>query len=603
MGEFFSEQADYLYFLYGLAFVILGAVCFIDRRIDKNALSLIFFGFFGLVYGLREWLEITALSAGNGYLTNILRMAFELLAFGCLIEFCRISVAQLGGKLPVRRWIYLPMALTLLILGVLYDQAGVEDGVRIVFGVVSSITATIILFLWARKIGGIARNSLYSASLGMFGYGITLALVVPTTSLLATQLIHETVFFTETGIPIQFLRAVIGGWIAVSILSYEIRKLKFPMPRQSVWLMNSGLSVLVMVLLGGFILTNYFDKLHQQDVREHIATRIILLNENISNQNNKNLSPAVVIAKFSHNAAAIRKNIPIEQQSTRDIYKEFLIDGAGVILATQGMNTVHKKLWDTQYPRHPALFSHPLMDGEKILLDNQPYTAGRKIINQEGWSIVVLRQESIYGINRLFAIIMTMLVCVLILILLIMLQKNIFAEIRLRRDHAELGKLSDAFEKQSITDTLTGAYNRLKFDDALQQEIKSARRYQTPLALIMYDIDHFKQINDTYGHQVGDSVLKELTMLVSRNIRSSDMLARWGGEEFMIIVPQDHNPRAQAEKLRYAIASHAFAKIDHLTCSFGVAILLPSDTAETFTARADDALYEAKRKGRNRVEV
>ena len=170
---------------------------------------------------------------------------------------------------------------------------------------------------------------------------------------------------------------------------------------------------------------------------------------------------------------------------------------------------------------------------------------------------------------------------------------------------AELERYVKKIEQLSITDSLTKIYNRSKFESSLEYEIERARRYGTPLSLIMFDIDHFKSINDTYGHLIGDSVLVEIAQIVKNNIRSTDIFARWGGEEFVILAPNINKDQAKilAEKIRKLIARHQFKYVDHVTVSLGVTEFLPTDTKESFLKRTDDALYLAKRKGRNRVEV
>jgi diguanylate cyclase (GGDEF)-like protein/PAS domain S-box-containing protein len=155
------------------------------------------------------------------------------------------------------------------------------------------------------------------------------------------------------------------------------------------------------------------------------------------------------------------------------------------------------------------------------------------------------------------------------------------------------------------TDSLTGIANRRVFMRVLETEIARAKRYGTSLALVMYDIDHFKEVNDTYGHDVGDNVLKGVTETVKTNIRAVDLVARWGGEEFMILTHQSSLDHAQvmAEKLRTAIAGLVFGHVWTVTASFGVATFEPHDDAASFLKKVDDALYKAKKNGRNRVEA
>ncbi len=153
-------------------------------------------------------------------------------------------------------------------------------------------------------------------------------------------------------------------------------------------------------------------------------------------------------------------------------------------------------------------------------------------------------------------------------------------------------------------DPLTKVYNRLKFDEILQTEIERAKRYKTSFSLIMFDIDDFKKINDTFGHQVGDFILKEMARLVKKNIRATDFLARWGGEEFMVLAPHTNITCAEklACKLKIVIENHDF-KIGKITASFGVTEYEEGDTPNSIIHRADEALYQAKNKGKNQVVV
>jgi diguanylate cyclase (GGDEF)-like protein len=169
----------------------------------------------------------------------------------------------------------------------------------------------------------------------------------------------------------------------------------------------------------------------------------------------------------------------------------------------------------------------------------------------------------------------------------------------------ELSEKADELEELSITDRLTALYNRLKLDETFATEIERAKRYQTPLSVMILDVDHFKSVNDTYGHQVGDRILVELADILRQNIRASDYPGRWGGEEFLVICPQTDldGASAVAEKLRAAIAAHDFPSVGTKTSSFGVATYQPDESEEELMARADAALYRAKETGRNRVEV
>lgn len=159
-------------------------------------------------------------------------------------------------------------------------------------------------------------------------------------------------------------------------------------------------------------------------------------------------------------------------------------------------------------------------------------------------------------------------------------------------------------EELSITDQLTKLYNRLKIDESIENEIQRVKRYAHPLSVIILDIDYFKQVNDTYGHDIGDRTLKSIANIIQNCIRKIDIAGRWGGEEFIIIAPETNTENAQnlAEKIRSKIESYNFDTIGSKTASFGVASFLDNeDTSESLIKRADEALYDAKKYGRNKV--
>ena len=157
---------------------------------------------------------------------------------------------------------------------------------------------------------------------------------------------------------------------------------------------------------------------------------------------------------------------------------------------------------------------------------------------------------------------------------------------------------------RAATDALTGIANRAGIDEALSRERHRAARHGVPLCGTMFDIDHFKIINDTHGHPAGDAVLAALSRLVAEHIRANDILGRYGEEEFLIVAPEIglSEGLALAERLRAAIEAHLFPAAGRVTCSFGVAALRPGELARALVSRADEALYRAKEAGRNRVE-
>jgi diguanylate cyclase (GGDEF)-like protein/PAS domain S-box-containing protein len=164
-------------------------------------------------------------------------------------------------------------------------------------------------------------------------------------------------------------------------------------------------------------------------------------------------------------------------------------------------------------------------------------------------------------------------------------------------------KLNRELYIAASTDRITGLLNRQRFDDILMQEIERASRYENPLSILMFDVDNFKLINDSFGHQKGDSILASIASIIEENIRSTDFAARWGGDEFAVLVLADlENAVHLGNKLRGGLTKISLSSLGSLTISMGVAQFEQNDTIHTFVKRADDALYRAKAKGKNRVE-
>jgi len=158
-------------------------------------------------------------------------------------------------------------------------------------------------------------------------------------------------------------------------------------------------------------------------------------------------------------------------------------------------------------------------------------------------------------------------------------------------------------ELRATTDSLTKVFNRLKFGELFENDIKTAQELNANLTFAIFDIDFFKKVNDTYGHDVGDEVLKRFAKVIKNNIRDTDIFARWGGEEFVLSLLGAKKETAFRilDGLRVKVEETEFPKVGHITCSIGATALRKVDSAKEIFKRADEALYEAKESGRNRV--
>jgi diguanylate cyclase (GGDEF)-like protein len=198
------------------------------------------------------------------------------------------------------------------------------------------------------------------------------------------------------------------------------------------------------------------------------------------------------------------------------------------------------------------------------------------------------------------------------------LEARIFAALRIKATHAELRERNNQLEAMlhrvealAITDALTGLYNRRRFADVLKNQFAVTKRYKNPLSCMMVDVDHFKQINDRYGHDVGDRVLQVVAQKIGENLREVDLAARYGGEEFAILLPHTakNNAVVVAERILRVVRGlevPATPTPIRLTASVGIAAstdLSAGAAPDDLVKAADSALYQAKAKGRDRVEL
>ena len=182
-------------------------------------------------------------------------------------------------------------------------------------------------------------------------------------------------------------------------------------------------------------------------------------------------------------------------------------------------------------------------------------------------------------------------------------QKNLYF-VSTSHNISERIEVEKKLNSLATKDTLTGVYNRYSLNQEIDINIKKYECYENIFSLLMLDVDHFKNVNDTYGHDVGDLVLKELCFVIENLIRETDIFGRWGGEEFLLILPKANKNEAIsiATRIKNIVEKHNFASIPQVTVSIGVSVYNSSVKKEVFLKDVDKALYKAKSAGRNRVE-
>lgn len=315
--------------------------------------------------------------------------------------------------------------------------------------------------------------------------------------------------------------------------------------------------------------------------------------------------------------AVVKKLLAQGHREFKEFENWFVLDPNGVIFISGRNDLLLRSLWNFPATRKQELarIGHlgpgpfePILDAEvengaEILFGGEPSVLAKVGINPAGWQAVVIgRLSKEVRVQRLGGIVVTLFVCLFILTYFVVAQREAVFEQKMAEDRIRLEALNDLLEQQATTDRLTGALNRRKFDQILRDEVQRAERYGTMFALALIDIDHFKAINDAFGHQAGDDVLRAFAQLIRGELRSQDRLVRWGGEEFIVLMPMTDlaGARVLAERLRGKIAEHDFSYGRPVTASFGIG-QYDGDTPTRYLNRIDRALYRAKEAGRNRV--
>ncbi len=720
MAAFLATQFDFIFFFYGLAFILLGVVCFAVARVPGRGKAWLALGLFGLLHGVGEWLDLIALDALDSTAFAVTRSVLMTGSFLLLLEFARQKAIQFGAR-PPGRYLYVVLILPVALGGAVGGLPMATAFARYFVGFPGALAASLVFLTHARGFTGTAKRLAWLTAAGFALYAVAAGAIVSAAPFWPANTFNYTWFLGLTGMPIQLVRGLLACLLAFSVsaiwgqlLIEEVSSERYTahLRRQFIW----TLGTMAVILALGWTLTQFLGGIYKRNVEETSQGDISLLASRLlgetasidgmvralagspavlpllSGGNPQEfrrarsvldldaesagasfgaiLDPSgkVVAASDAGNAAdfagwpsavwfqkalagqadhylafdpATRRSNYFASYPVRDeagsiagvavlqkpldataadlkpfgrLY--FLIDPDGIVVQTNQADLMLRPLWPLPAERKsalrrqfPALDDRPLTEREIkdatwISFDGERDFVRRSYVKYSQWSVVLAVPSTRIFASRVLGIVITLLVAIMVLIYFFGREHGIRDRIQLDR-RLELQELARDLRRKATTDPLTGLPNRLKFDASLADEIARAQRYHSSLALIMFDIDHFKRVNDLHGHQAGDAVLVGLSQLLSGQVRSVDLLARWGGEEFVLLAPGSDaaTARQAAEKLKTLVAEANFDAVGKISCSFGVAELSAGDSAETLVARADGALYRAKLSGRNRVEL
>ena len=724
--SFIESQNDYITFLYGLIFIILGGVALIQKFIGHSRIHWVWLGVFGLLHGLHEWLMVLSAALPEARPISLAVALTGFASFAALIEFARYNwhLPALAANVEspqkivhraLRHW---PAFGLMLLAPVLLLTTG-ANGLKIATqsaALVGGLWAALMLAAEGRQtLATDQRRWLLVAAGALGGFcvaeslsawlPITSAFGVSSASIEAAHALFPALTTLAVWRYIQLGRSADGDAVTNNY-------------QYSLWLVSS----LIIVLAIGWYATEQLGRNAETGVRDRSKGATDILASHLRDEMARADLMATLLARSPYVQMALERRdeaamaaaetamrqhtavlesslaflmapngkvlastgeagdgrrqgadfgfLPYFQDSSayglvgKDLAVEpdlenrgyyvshpvngadgrplgvavvkkvlaqtdkefkrfrdwFLISPNGVVFLSSRPQFLLQPLWSLpettrqQLVRSgefgPGPFTGGLLesapaDRAKVSWEGHPALANLVEVRSDGWTALIIENLDAVAVQRLYGILATAAVALFTLCFFIVVQRETAYESRLASDQQRLKALNEELERQATTDSLTGLYNRLKFNALLLAEIDRAKRYGTGFMLVILDVDFFKRINDTWGHQTGDIVLLNLARLARDTMRSSDALARWGGEEFVAILPMtDVNGALYfTERVAQALASFSFDPVPKVTCSFGVTQYVPGDTPESMTQRADEALYLAKENGRNRTEV
>ncbi|MCX5731135.1 MAG: diguanylate cyclase [Deltaproteobacteria bacterium] len=718
MAEFLTSQLDYVYFVYGLALVLLGSVCLSMSRESASRAPWGLVAAFAFTHGVMEWLQLVAIATGDSPAFLLVRTLLLAVAFGFLLEAARRARRSIRERFS-GAWIYAIVPAGIAALVVIGGMPSLGSAVRLILVGPATLWAAALLAsasfvaVRSREIPGSPRALAWAAAF-LAAFGLSAGIVIPAASFLPAAWPTNESFQAATGVPIQLVRGSSAAGLAFAIWAYALsldRRGRLRRKRsRTFWVVASSM---VAVLAAGWFFTERLGRLHEKEmaadaesasarIRDHLlmemesaeeAARVLAgvvtrshagLSRNGSGASRRDdavdliaggqadrvaylLDPAGLTVAASNRAepdsflgknysvrsyfkdamagypgrftgigltsrapgfyasqpirggagevtgvAVVKRVLEAGSLGPSGTETAFVIAPDGRVILAGSARFAGRPLWaqgvagsaQATAQDQPPILDHRVSGSDWVLLDGERYIAVQRPIPGSDWSVVTLKKETAQIVNRFLGIAITFLLSIVIVAYFVAVQRQYGAESRLVEKHREAEGRARTMARRADTDALTGVLNRAGFNDAFSREFSRAQRYRQPLSLVLLDLDHFKLVNDRHGHPAGDKVLEGTARLLESRIRESDLVARWGGEEFAVVAPMtDADGAAQlAEKIRGLMEVTNFGPAGAVTASFGVTEMQADDTLEALLSRVDQALYRAKDAGRNQVQ-
>jgi diguanylate cyclase (GGDEF)-like protein len=711
--EFFLGQMDYVFFVYGLAFFLLGASALTLRADAFPQLPWGWLAAFALSHGASEWLDLAVLSIGRSQALLTVKTLVMATSFVFLLEFARRSLHKAHPRSALGFGLTIGLLSLVIAAGVWGGLLWLDIAARYLLGLIGGLLASAAIYRTIATSRAGTRPWLLALATLTIVYALLAGAITPGADLFPAQTLNYDRFLEWSGgIPVQVPRALTAVgmaaamWLGSQLPAAKARSEDLPFHYAL------GLAGAILVLVpSGWGITETLGRQSLRETEQHgihqarsasllidqqierlaQAAHLLAVNDAVtelalhrderqSREVNRvldhvaiafGLDAAYLLEPTGNVIAASNRNTPdsyLGQNYAFRPYFQAALNGSGASYAALGVTSVRighyasapvlgpggdvrlvavlksslpslaslpvesravmvlapsgvvldaldrnlalRSLWPLSDTENEALIeSRQFGPGPFVpLLPTQPRTGQlidwqgsnmlyiRAPLSLDGWSLALFMPIQDIRVHRLFGIAATMMSSLLAIGFYIVLHGHEVYELR-------VGTLMAQLRDQAHTDPLTRLANRGWFQENFERERRKADRVGSSLALTMFDIDHFKAINDRHGHQAGDQVLLALAERMRGLMRDYDIISRWGGEEFIVLLPDTDLDGACriAERLRAEIAAMGIPEVGQVTCSFGVAERRGGESMDSLINRADAALYQAKDAGRDRV--
>lgn len=597
MYNFFNTQMDYIYFLYGLAFILLGIACFSGKSDRNSIVPWVWLGIFALVHGSMEWMELLSITLQDSPGFSILRSVVMTVSFAFLAEFGRLAMRRITGRGPGKYFV--PVLFTASLFGFVAGLPGFIVISRYTMALGGGMQAAVsLLILRRRGLGREARCCLAIVGSALAAYALASGLIVPKAMFFPASLINTEAFFQLTGIPIQLVRALLAVTLSIAVAIIKSKSSaandeEKPFAEIRTKYTQWAAIMLLIVISLGWVLTQATSDSRVTAILHILTLSVLIILLAIAWSRNQQATLRIAQLQIDGYKKELNQKAAEALRESEERYRTLFEKNVNPILVIDMMGNYiagNQAALDFFEVSHAKLLNMNVLDTvppgfEQIIDEHKPM-----------WEQGGVVEIPYYVNDRLKTLEMT------INPVILSGRQVCFA---MGKDVTNRKAAEQKIKFMAYHDTLTNLPNRAFFKDKLRLAIENASREGNMFAVLFLDLDRFKLINDTLGHNAGDEFLQVTAGRLMNCIREEDTVSRQGGDEFTILLSRIKKPQdaiTAAKKILKEIQKPVVlsGKKFHISASVGIT-MYPDDgeDIDTLLRNADITMYSSKVSGGN----